>query len=241
MNAHPQDLTDFVPLFDDVVGRHPETIVYGLCDLGGMLPAHLCHLPRGVSLAVRMDEELMDSVYAGPTAPYFAEYTRVNALINSLTAAMAALLERHGYRAKTIHSSERVDAVTIAGEFPHKTGAVQAGLGWIGRNCQLVTRAFGPRVRLGTVLTDAPLAEPPAPVQRSYCGDCDACVRVCPAGALTGVKWTRGMERARILDAHKCDAWKKAHYTAFDSNVCGICTSACPMGTARKKEKRPLS
>lgn len=232
------DLGDFSGLFDAAVARYPETIIYGFCDLETLVPDRLSHLPRGVSLAIRMDEALMDSVHAGPTGPYYAEYIRVNALINELTAVMVQTLTIAGYRAKAVHSSERVDVINIAGEFPHKTAAVQAGLGWIGRNCQLVTRAFGPRVRLGTVLTDASLAMPPAPTQRSYCGDCDACVRVCPTGALTGAKWTRGMERERILDAAKCDAWKKTNYGAFDGNVCGICTSACPMGAMRRKEKR---
>ena len=234
----PQDLSAFSPLFDDAVNRCPETIVYGFCALEGLLPAHLAHLPHGVSLVVRMDEALMDSVHTGPTAPYYAEYNRVNALINGLTAFMVEALQNRGFQARAIHSSERVDFDNIAGEFPHKTAAVQAGLGWIGRNCQLVTRAFGPRVRLGTVLTDAPLAAPPAPVERSFCGDCDACVRVCPTGALTGVKWTKGMERSRILDAARCDVWKKTNYAAYDGNVCGICTSACPMGTVRRKEKK---
>lgn len=223
---------------DNRLNGFPETVIYGFADLDGLLPPPLAKYPQAVSFAVRMDDSLMDSVHNGPSAPYYAEYTRVNVLIDALAAEIAGELERGGWEAHAVHSSQRTDAVAIAGEFPHKTGAVRSGLGWIGRNCQLVTRSFGPRVRLGTVLTNCPLGSPAAPTERSFCGDCDACVQVCPTQALTGAKWHPGDAREKLLDASRCDAWKKTNYAAYDGNVCGICTSACPMGTTRRKEKR---
>jgi len=232
------DLTGLRPWMEDTLAKYPETIIYGFSDVAALLPGHLKHLPRAVTFAVRMEESLMDSIKDGPTAPYYAEYKRVNALIDDLAARIAARLEAYGCQSHCIHSSQRTDQERLAGEFPHKTGAVRAGLGWIGRNCQLVTRAFGPRVRLGTILTDMPLGEPSSAYGRSYCGDCDACVKACPTGALTGELWTPGVERHVLFDAHACDSWKRAHYAAFDSDVCGICTSACPMGTERKREKK---
>ena len=40
---------------------------------------------------------------------------------------------------------------------PHKTVATRTGLGWIGKNCLLVTKEYGSAVRLSSLLTDAPL------------------------------------------------------------------------------------
>ena len=42
-------------------------------------------------------------------------------------------------------------------DFPHKTAANMAGLGFIGKSVLFISNEFGPRVRLATVLTDAPL------------------------------------------------------------------------------------
>lgn len=213
-------------------------IIFGFAELGNLLPAPLRDTPRGVSFAVRMDDALMDSVRTGPHAVYYAEYSRVNALINAFSEKIATRIRNAGYAATWVHSSERVDFVNIAGVFPHKTTAVKAGLGWIGRSCQLVTRNFGPRVRLGTVLTDMPLGEAEAPRMRSYCGTCRRCVDACPAGALTGGDWSENGKRDDLLDALTCDNWKKKHYAEFNGSVCGICTSACPHGKARARQKQ---
>ncbi|MDR3176279.1 MAG: hypothetical protein LBU06_07090 [Desulfovibrio sp.] len=231
-------LSDLRPELDGLVSGHGETIIYGLSDLGSVLPSALEKTPRAVSFAVRMGDELMDSVREGPHSRYLAEYTRVNALINEIAGKMTELFRLSGCAARYIHSSQRVDEVNIAGEFPHKTAAVFAGLGWIGRNCQLVTRAFGPRVRLGTVLTDMALGEEAPNHLRFHCGSCRRCVDACPASALTGGDWTEGVERSVLLNAKRCDEWKKEHYAAFSGNVCGICTSACPQGSARRKERK---
>jgi epoxyqueuosine reductase QueG len=67
-----------------------------------------------------------------------------------------------------------------------KHAAERAGVGSIGKNTLLINERFGNRLRLGGVLTTAPL---PAdkPLQHSLCiGACRTCVEVCPVGALDG-------------------------------------------------------
>jgi epoxyqueuosine reductase QueG len=113
-------------------------------------------------------------------------------------------------------------------------------LGWVGRNCQLVTRQYGPWLRLGTVFTDMELACGP-PVARSFCGGCVRCVEACPAGALTGEAWVPGIPRREILDAAACDRWKKEHYFEYhQGHNCGICAAVCPYGQ-KTFEKSALS
>ncbi|MBI2941866.1 MAG: tRNA epoxyqueuosine(34) reductase QueG, partial [Chloroflexi bacterium] len=60
--------------------------------------------------------------------------------------------------------------------------AVRSGLGWYGRNTNVLTRRFGSWIFLAEVLTDAPLV-PDAPLQ-THCGSCTRCVAACPTGAL---------------------------------------------------------
>jgi len=58
-----------------------------------------------------------------------------------------------------------------------------AGLGVIGKNRLLITKEFGPRVRLGAILTSAEL-DPGEPLNQDLCGDCELCIKSCPSGAL---------------------------------------------------------
>ena len=134
------------------------------------------------------------------------------------------------HRKIVITASKRTDMVNIKGDFPHKTAATRAGLGWIGRHCQLVTRKFGLWIRLGTVFTDMtiPCGQP---VERDSCGRCTRCVDACPAGALTGNAWYPGLPREDILDTRACDSWKIEHYFKYlKGHTCGICSAVCPHG-----------
>lgn len=203
---------------------------FGFADLTGLVPDRLSRFPRGVSFLFRMDPEIMAGLHHGPTPEYAEAYVRTNERIDALADDLAAAVETAGFAAFAVPASKRSDPVGIRGDFPHKTAATRSGLGWIGRHCQLVTREFGPWVRLGTVLTDLPL---PAgrPVDRHYCGTCRACVEACPSKALTGAAWSPGVERIHLLDAAVCDEYKKTHFMAFHGgHNCGICASACPFG-----------
>lgn len=186
--------------------------------------------PAAVSLAIPMPPPTMGSIRRGPTQAYAAEYARVNSLIDALSGELARELRRRGHRAMLLPASSRTDAANIKGDFPHKTAATRAGLGWIGKHCQLITRRHGPWVRLGTVFSDIEIPCGP-PRERSHCGKCSRCVDACPARALKGRSWYPGLPREEILDVRACDDWKKEHYFEYHSgHVCGICSAVCPYG-----------
>jgi epoxyqueuosine reductase QueG len=68
-----------------------------------------------------------------------------------------------------------------------KHAAVKAGLGSLGKNTLLINERFGNRLRLGAILTTAPL---PAdkPLEEPLCIEsCRTCVEVCPVAALDGL------------------------------------------------------
>jgi epoxyqueuosine reductase len=186
--------------------------------------------PRALAFLVPMSPRIMAAIKIGPTQAYADEYDRVNRRINETAAALTAQLARRGFRAMALAASERTDPANLRGDFPHKTAATRAGLGWIGRHCQLVTNRFGPWVRLGTVFTDLEMPCGP-PVIRHFCGRCTRCVEACPAGALSGAAWEPGLPRGIILDAGACDRYKKEHFLHLhQGHNCGICAAACPFG-----------
>ena len=73
--------------------------------------------------------------------------------------------------------------------------AVEAGLGWIGRQSLLVTPRFGTYVLLGELLLtdDADAYDPP--FEGSRCGRCHNCIESCPTGAIVAPK---------VIDTGRC-------------------------------------
>ena len=186
--------------------------------------------PMAIAWAIPMNPQIMLSIQHGPNRAYADEYARVNNQINKLATSLVVEIRNRGFRAHALAASDRTDPVNVRGDFPHKTAATRAGLGWIGRHCQLITLKFGSWVRLGTVFTDFKLP-PGSPKGRSFCGRCMICVETCPAGALTGNPWYPGLPREEILDVRLCDRWKKENYFEFHKgHNCGICSAVCPYG-----------
>lgn len=186
--------------------------------------------PSAISMALAMDPQIMATIQKGPNQAYADEYTRVNRRINKLSVNLAIEIIKRGDKALSLEASERTDTINIKGDFPHKTAATRAGIGWIGRHCQLITRPYGSWVRLGTVFTDMALPCG-VPTNRSYCGRCAECVDACPANALIGNAWYPGLPREKILDVRACDRWKKEHYFQYhNGHNCGICSAVCPYG-----------
>jgi len=194
--------------------------------------------PLALSWAIPMNPQIMASIQNGPNQAYADEYASVNHRINALSAALTAEIKDRGFRASAMAASDRRDPVNIKGDFPHKTAATRAGLGWVGRHCQLITRPFGSWVRLGTVFSDMEL-ECGHPIEKSFCGRCTRCVEACPASALKGNEWHPGVPREKILDVRACDNWKKKHYFQFHrGHNCGICSAVCPYGLKVLKTKK---
>ncbi len=196
--------------------------------------------PFALSWAIPMNPQIMAGIRNGPNQLYADEYTRVNNHINELSLELAAAIQSKGFGSKPLAASTRTDTVNIRGDFPHKTAATRAGLGWVGRHCQLITRPFGSWIRLGTVFTDIALPCGPS-IERNFCGRCTRCVDACPAKALKGNAWYPGLSREEILDVRACDQWKKEHYFQYHKgHNCGICSAVCPYGLKLLK-KAPIS
>ncbi len=210
-----------------------EIAICGAADLQGFITPYdnsKKRFPFAISFAIPMNPYIMVGIQNGPNQAYANEYNKVNILINKLSIDLAEVIKKRGYSALPLAASERNDVVNMKGVFPHKTAATRAGLGWIGRNCQLISRKFGPWVRLGTVFTDIELTFG-QPIDRNFCGRCMRCIKECPAKALKGNSWYPGIKREEILDVNVCDQWKKKHYSEYNKgHNCGICSAVCPYG-----------
>ncbi|MBW1695491.1 MAG: epoxyqueuosine reductase [Deltaproteobacteria bacterium] len=147
-------------------------------------------------------------------------YTYLNGRLTKAIYDMAKLFRNQGFRALPLPPSGiPTDQRTLVSIFSYKHAAVSAGLGTIGRSGLLITRKFGPRVRLCALLTDAPLEQSPVP-QESYCKDCHACIRVCPAHALE----TPNDGEFYSINKFACRSYRGVGFT------CSMCMKVCQSG-----------
>lgn len=156
-------------------------------------------------------------------------YYIINQRLDLLASLVASHIQSLGYQAFPLPASERIDDERICAEFSHKLGARLAGLGWIGKSCLLVTPDDGPRVRWVSVLTNAPLDATGKEIA-NRCGDCSACVDICPVKAFTGRAFKEDEPREIRYNAKKCEAYFKSMKESGRINVCGMCLYVCPYG-----------
>ena len=71
--------------------------------------------------------------------------------------------------------------------------AVKSGLGWIGKNGNLITKQQGSFFFIATLITDLDL-EPDDPFAKDYCGSCNRCVEACPTDAILPDKTINGSQ-----------------------------------------------
>jgi len=209
----------------------------GFADLEGSVPKGWKHLKTGVSIAVRLSNIIIDEIRNGPTLTYAYHYRTTNQLLDLIAVKTSNLIQSLGYKALPIPASQTVNEKKLEGLISHKMVATRAGLGWIGKNLLLVTPQSGPRVRLVSVLTDAPLRLS-QPVSKSKCGKCSLCVKACPAGALTGVNWTVDVRREDLMEVNLCQEVTKRNLKIFGEAICGVCISVCPFGRTSKRDRR---
>ena len=115
------------------------------------------------------------------------------------------------------------------GPIAEKPWAMQAGLGWIGKNSLLLTREFGSWIFLGEILTtlDLPADRP----HTSHCGTCTRCLDACPTQAIVA---------PGTVDSNLCIAYHtlESHAPELPEEIgrhqenwvagCDICQDVCP-------------
>ncbi len=205
----------------------------GFANVENKLPESLERLKYAITIGVALSEFVIEQITDKPTYTYFHHYRTVNALIDQIMLKGQLLIQEKGFKALAVPASQTVNDLLdrYSGIFPHKTAAVMAGLGWIGKNGLFINSKYGPRVRLGTILTDMELSSVEAKVLQQQCGECRICADSCPAMALTGNNWTEGCERSTLIDAKACSDYMNQNFKHIGrGSVCGICMRVCPKG-----------
>ena len=130
---------------------------------------------------------------------------------------LAEYIRSLGYRAQ-IHSPNDNSAAYIP-------MFVEAGLGQLGANGQLLSPHFGSRSRLMIISTDAVVTydEPVDYGLHKFCEICQVCVNRCPGRALVKDKvWWRGAEKHKLM-------YDRCRPVMATYEGCGVCMLVCPV------------
>lgn len=225
-------------------------------------------LPSVRSVIVMAVPHSLGAVHSPDLKLWTRNKMQTSRLLDQVAEKVGRLLERNGFislpisadKPAEIHKTDpvtgrRLDHTRVIGQFSLKHAAVSAGLGSMGRSNLLLTERFGPHVRLGGVLTAAPLEADRASADDPCPAGCRKCEQACPAGALRDGRyqfapcfhyWSWGFDRTppkrlrdwpaylKMLVPHlkKRDFIVEFGQTMItDVDNCIECMKACPKGT----------
>jgi epoxyqueuosine reductase len=217
--------------------------IWGFADLTGLLHERFKGYNYGIVIGKKLDDSIVDSASNGPTMEYYNQYVDTNNYLAGLVKELAEDLGTASIKSLAINPTpnevDRADDYdqTLRNTFSHKMVATRAGLGWIGKTDLFISKKFGPRLRLASVLVDYPLKPLNQPIDRSRCGKCNLCVAACPAQAANGKLWNIHIDRDEFYSAAKCKETANRltlEKIGRDMRLCGICVSVCPVGQDKR-------
>ena len=133
-------------------------------------------------------------------------------------------LHAAGHKALVLPAGGPYDPKHLKGALSYKHAAQAGGLGSIGWHSLLITPQYGPRVKLAMILTDAETeTRPPHPPRE--CEHCEACLKACPAGAIS----LPGVSKAYQVDVHACNSFLAS------VGLCAECMKACHLAGAKRE------
>jgi epoxyqueuosine reductase len=226
----------------EILDKHlvpKEDYIYGFADLTNVIDKQFGDFRFGISIGKRLDNKIVNGISGGPTLEYYQHYRQINVELASLTENISKELKQIRVDAICIEptvTTQELDTVyskDLKTRLSHKMVATRAGLGWIGKSDLFISNAFGPRLRLVSILTNTPLECDNEPIEKSRCGNCKLCRNSCPAKAINGKLWDISVEREEFFDPFKCREKCREYgekYLKMNVRVCGICVAVCPFG-----------
>jgi epoxyqueuosine reductase len=172
-----------------------------------------------------------------PSAPKIAKYaygTDYHYVIREKLNELLAFINEH---IGEVNGRGFVDSAPVL----ERSWAVRSGLGWVGKNGNVLTRDTGSFFFIATLITDLDLVAD-APFATDHCGTCTRCIDACPTQAIVS---------PTEIDAGKCISYLTIELkdalipSEFHSKMdgwmfgCDICQDVCPWNRFSKNNVEP--
>lgn len=161
-----------------------------------------------------------------PDAPRISKYAYGNDYHDVIRTKLKTLLEWMQQHIGAVNGRGFVDSAPVL----ERAWAAKSGLGWVGKNGNLITKQHGSFFFIATLICDLEL-EYDLPYQKDYCGTCTRCIDACPTDAILPDKTINGSQcisyfTIELKDALIPDTMKgKFENWMFG---CDTCQDVCP-------------
>tara|TARA_X000001036_G_scaffold364662_1_gene348910 strand:- start:3632 stop:4549 length:918 start_codon:yes stop_codon:yes gene_type:complete len=177
-----------------------------------------------------------DNLQKDKDAPKISKYAYGNDYHKVIKEKLKILFKELQNKFGDINGRVFIDSAPIM----EKAWAAKSGLGWIGKNTNLISQKVGSFYFLAEIIVDLEF-EYDTPVT-DHCGSCTACIDSCPTGALV---------KPYEIDASKCISYltielKDQIPSEFNGKMdnwafgCDVCQDVCPWNRFSRKHNEPL-
>src|SRR5690606_402698 len=172
-----------------------------------------------------------------PDVPQIAKYAYGNDYHEVIREKLNGLLAQIREKIGTVNGRGFVDSAPVL----ERAWAVKSGLGWVGKNGNLIHKQSGSFFFIATLITDLEL-QADAPFAKDYCGTCTRCIDACPTNAILPDK---------VIDASRCISYFTIELKEmlfpdemqgkFDNWLfgCDVCQDVCPWNRFSKPHNEP--
>ena len=183
-------------------------------------------LVPGAKTVITLMMNYYPAVKQNEVAPKISKYAYGNDYHEVIKAKLNKLLEIIKENIGNINGRGFVDSAPVL----ERSWALKSGLGWVGKNGNLITKENGSFFFIATLITDLQIEADP-PFAKDYCGTCTACIDHCPTEAILPNKVVDGSKCISYFTIELKDALIPDQFKdKFDGWMfgCDTCQDVCP-------------
>jgi epoxyqueuosine reductase len=200
-------------------------------------------LVPGAKSVITLLMNYFPSQQQNPDAPQVSKYAYGKDYHEVIKEKLKIFLQLIKENIGEIHGRGFTDSAPVL----ERSWAVKSGLGWVGKNGNLITKDNGSFFFIATLITDLEL-EADNPFVKDYCGTCTRCVDACPTEAILPNKVINGSKCISYFTIELKDMLIPVEMqNKFENKMfgCDVCQDVCPWNRFSKPnneiEFKPLN
>ncbi|MGN6801451.1 MAG: tRNA epoxyqueuosine(34) reductase QueG [Ginsengibacter sp.] len=185
-----------------------------------------CKLVPGAKSVITLLINYFPSERQNPAAPKVSKYAFGKDYHEVIRSKLKTFLQILQENIGEIHGRGFTDSAPVL----ERSWAVKSGLGWVGKNGNLINKNSGSFFFIATLITDLEL-HADDPFVKDFCGTCTKCIQSCPTEAILPGKVIDGSKCISYFTIELKDALLPEKMKGkFENNLfgCDICQDVCP-------------